>query len=87
MKIIYVGPKQKTIENSTFFDYSITLFGDNKNNNISYQENNLDNILAFEYWNPDSNPKEIKVYIGGVLKHQGRINYAKYFYRCTSTLG
>ena len=62
MKIIYVGPKQKTIENSTFFDYSITLFGDNKNNNISYQENNLKNILAFEYWNPDSNPKEIKVY-------------------------
>jgi len=62
MKVIYVGPKQKTIENSTFFDYSITLFGDSKNNNISYQENNLDNILAFEYWNPDNNHKEINVY-------------------------
>lgn len=62
MKKIYVGPKQKTIENSTFFDYSITLFGDSKDNNISYQENNLDNILAFEYWNPDSNSREIKVY-------------------------
>ena len=62
MKKVYVGPKQKTIENSKFFDYSITLFGDNKDNNISYQENSIDKILDFEYWNPDSNPKEIKVY-------------------------
>lgn len=62
MKRVYVGPKQITIENSYFFDYSITLFGDSKNNNISYKENNLDNILEFEYWNPDSNPREIKVY-------------------------
>lgn len=27
MKRIYVGPKQATIENNNFFDYSITLFG------------------------------------------------------------
>lgn len=62
MKRVYVGPKQTTIENTYFFDYSITLFGNNDNYNISYKENNLDNVLEFEYWNPDSNKREIKVY-------------------------
>ena len=62
MKIIYVGPKYKTIENSTFFDNSITLFGDEKSNNIYYQEGTLKNILEFEYWNPDNNLKEANVY-------------------------
>ena len=62
MKRVYVGPKQLTIENSNFFDYSVTLFGDTNEKNISYKVNNLDNVLEFEYWNPDSNPREIKVY-------------------------
>ena len=62
MKRVYVGPKQITIENNRFFDYSVTLFGDNKNNNISYTDNTLDNVLEFEYWNPDSNQREIRIY-------------------------
>ena len=62
MKRIYVGPKQTTIENSYFFDYSVTLFGNNDYNNISYTENTLDNVLEFEYWNPDSNKREISTY-------------------------
>lgn len=62
MKRVYVGPKQLTIENSNFFDYSVTLFGDTSEKNISYKVNNLDNVLEFEYWNPDSNPREIKIY-------------------------
>lgn len=62
MKRVYVGPKQITIENSNFFDYSVTLFGNNDLNNISYKENNLDNVLEFEYWNPDSNLREISIY-------------------------
>ncbi len=62
MKRVYVGPKQLTIENSNFFDYSVTLFGDTNEKNISYKVNNLDNVLEFEYWNPDSNPREIKIY-------------------------
>lgn len=62
MKRVYVGPKQLTIENTSFFDYSVTLFGDSSDNNISYKINTLDNVLEFEYWNPDNNPREIKVY-------------------------
>lgn len=62
MKRVYVGPKQLTIENTYFFDYSVTLFGDTNDKNISYKVNNLDNVLEFEYWNPDSNLREIKVY-------------------------
>ena len=62
MKRGYVGPKQLTIENTNFFDYSVTLFGDTSEKNISYKVNNLDNVLEFEYWNPDSNPREINIY-------------------------
>lgn len=62
MKRVYVGPKQTTIENTYFFDYSVTLFGDSINNNISYTINTLENVLEFEYWNPDSNAREISVY-------------------------
>lgn len=57
MKRIYVGPKQKTIENSYFFDFSITLFGNNTDTNVSYES-----YLTFEYWNPDNNLKEITIY-------------------------
>lgn len=62
MKRVYVGPKQATIENTYFFDYSVTLFGDSTNNNISYTTNTLENVLEFEYWNPDNNAREISVY-------------------------
>lgn len=62
MKRVYVGPKQLTIENNDFFDYSITLFGDKGPKNISYKKNTLDNVLEFEYWNPDSNSREISIY-------------------------
>lgn len=57
MKKIYIGPKEDTIKNNDFFDYSITLFGTNKNSNISYES-----FLTFEYWNPDNNLKEITIY-------------------------
>ena len=43
MKKVYVGPKQLTIENTYFFDYSVTLFGNNSEKNISYKVNTLDN--------------------------------------------
>ena len=62
MKRVYVGPKEITIENTYFFDYSITLFGNTSSKNISYTINTLDNVLEFEYWNPDSNNREIKIY-------------------------
>lgn len=57
MKRIFVGPKQLTISNNDFFDGSITLFGDNKQNNISYS-----NTVSFEYWNPDNNHIEVDIY-------------------------
>lgn len=57
MKRIYVGPKQATIENNNFFDYSITLFGNNSETNTSYES-----FLTFEYWNPDNHIKEITLY-------------------------
>lgn len=57
MKRIYVGPKQATIENNNFFDYSITLFGNNSKTNTSYET-----FLTFEYWNPDNHIKEITLY-------------------------
>lgn len=57
MKRIYVGPKQATIENNNFFDYSITLFGKNSEKNSSYES-----FLTFEYWNPDNHIKEITLY-------------------------
>lgn len=57
MKRIYVGPKQATIENNNFFDYSITLFGKNSEKNLSYES-----FLTFEYWNPDNHIKEITLY-------------------------
>ena len=37
MKRIYLGPKQSTIENSNFFDHSITMFGINDESNDSYE--------------------------------------------------
>ena len=57
MNLIYVGPKQSNIENSDFFDYSITLFGNTSNKNTSYES-----FLTFEYWNPDNHIKEITLY-------------------------
>lgn len=57
MKRIFVGPKQVTIHNNDFFDGSITLFGENNNNNISYS-----NKVSFEYWNPDNNQLEVEIY-------------------------
>jgi len=51
MKKIYVGPKKKTIENSYFFDDSVTLF----------QEE-----ATFEYWNPDNTFLEISIYNKGL---------------------
>lgn len=57
MKRLFVGPKQKTIKNTNFFDMSITLIGDNKNNNIS-----LSNDIPFEFWNDDNNAVEIDYY-------------------------
>lgn len=57
MKRFYVGPKQATIENNNFFDYSITLFGNNSKTNTSYET-----FLTFEYWNPDNHIKEITLY-------------------------
>ncbi len=47
MKRLYVGPKQVTIENSDFFDGSITLF---------------DEAATFEYWDPDNNQREVDIY-------------------------
>lgn len=57
MKRIFIGPKQTTIENNNFFDYSITLFGTNQGNNVSYSK-----VLNFEYWNPDNINIEIEYY-------------------------
>ncbi|MDR1467433.1 MAG: ATP-grasp domain-containing protein [Oscillospiraceae bacterium] len=53
MKKIYVGPKQTTIENSDFFNDSITLFKDKAN---------------FDYWNPDTNPLQILLYNERIAK-------------------
>lgn len=33
---VFVGPKQKTIKNTNFFNASITLIGNNKHNNIAF---------------------------------------------------
>ncbi len=63
MKRIFVGPKQATIENSDFFDASITLFGNNTNNNTSFQ-----NQVTFEFWNPDNTSLEIDIYNHEVAK-------------------
>jgi len=63
MKRIYIGPKQSTIENNNFFDYSITLFGNNTETNTSYES-----YLTFEYWNPDNHLKEITLYNRELLK-------------------
>lgn len=57
MKRLFVGPKQKTIKNTNFFDMSITLIGHNDKNNIS-----LSNDIPFEFWNDDNNFKEIDFY-------------------------
>mgnify|MGYP004457488111 CR=1 FL=1 len=63
MKHIFVGPKYETIINSNFFDGSITLFGENRDGNISYAEE-----VVFEYWNPDNNPLEIDIYNKSIAK-------------------
>lgn len=57
MKRLFVGPKQKTIKNTNFFDMSITLIGNNDKNNIS-----LSNDIPFEFWNDDNNSREINFY-------------------------
>lgn len=57
MKRIFVGPKQKTIKNTDFFDASITLIGKNDGNNVSYSED-----IPFEFWNDDNNQREIDIY-------------------------
>lgn len=54
---IFVGPKQKTIENNSYFDKSITLVGNNEDGNIA-----LNSKLPFDYWNPDNSEKEITYY-------------------------
>lgn len=63
MKRIFIGPKQSTIKYTNFFDYSITLVGDNKNNNIAYKDE-----LPFEFWNPDNEELEINIYNNEMLK-------------------
>lgn len=55
--IYYLGPKQSNIEYSNFFDGSITLFGDSKNNNTSYEKE-----FCFEYWNENNMFKRIDIY-------------------------
>ena len=60
---IFIGPKQKTVENNTYFDKSITLVGDNTNNNVA-----LGKKLPFDYWNPDNTMKEIDFYNKELLK-------------------
>lgn len=57
MKKIFVGPKEKNIANTDFFDGSITLFGSNRNGNHSYSRD-----ISFAYWDPDNNKKEIDIY-------------------------
>ncbi|MBR2787379.1 MAG: ATP-grasp domain-containing protein [Clostridia bacterium] len=57
MKRIFVGPKQKTIKYTDFFDASITLIGKNDSNNVSYSED-----IPFEFWNDDNNQREIDIY-------------------------
>lgn len=57
MKRVFVGPKQKTIKYTKFFDSSITLIGDNKNNNVAYHDD-----IPFEFWNDDNNLREIDIY-------------------------
>ena len=60
MNRIYIGPKKRTIEYSSFFDYSITIVGygiDNK----AYSK-----VLTFEYWNPDNELIEIDIYNKGM---------------------
>lgn len=63
---IFIGPKQKTIENNNYFDKSITLVGDNTNNNVA-----LGKKLPFDYWNPDNVMKEIDFY----NKELSKINF------------
>lgn len=60
---MFIGPKQKTIENNDFFDKSITLVGENVKDNIS-----LSRKLPFDYWNPDNNVKEIDFYTQEIAK-------------------
>lgn len=60
MNRIYIGPKKKTIENSSFFDYSITIVGDGINNKAYSKK------LTFEYWNPDNEFMEIDIYNKGM---------------------
>lgn len=54
---VFVGPKQKTIKNTNFFNASITLIGNNKHNNIAFCDD-----IPFEFWNDDNNAREIEIY-------------------------
>ena len=55
--IYYLGPKQTNIEYCKFFCGSVTLFGNSKNNNLSYEKN-----FCFEYWNKNNIFKQIIIY-------------------------
>ena len=57
MKKIFVGPKEVSLKNTSFFDASVNLIGSSKNGNISYSEER-----QFEFWNPDNAQREIKIY-------------------------
>jgi len=53
MKRYYIGPKQVTIDNSDFFDGSVTLFKEK---------------VTFEYWNPDTNSLQVSLFNSGIAK-------------------
>lgn len=63
MKRVFVGPKQTTIENSDFFDASITLVGNNKNGNTAFSSE-----LPFDFWNDDNASKEVEIYNREIAK-------------------
>lgn len=63
MKRIFVGPKQTTIENSDFFDASITLVGNNMNGNTAFSSG-----LPFDFWNDDNASREVEIYDREIAK-------------------
>lgn len=67
MKKVFIGPKQKTISNSLFFDASITLVGNGTNNNIAFSPK-----APFEFWNPDNILLEVDIYNKQIKK----LNYS-----------
>ena len=67
--IYYLGPKQTNISYSNFFDGSITLFGENENNNYSYEKD-----FCFEYWNENNIYKRILIYNSLLNNIKGKCN-------------